>query len=135
MHVIPQELGCFFDSALQRRCRDMRKPFIVEFLNGKTIRKHIDHLRYRYTCAFNRQLTTYPLFPCFKVFHSIRILPSRPDKVNANQAVIAISAPSHPEGASSRTAPRLKNLPLRKRAMIRTSFATVHLGYTRMALT
>ena len=46
MYLITQELGCFFYSSLQRRCREMRKPFIVEFLNGKPIRKHIDHLRY-----------------------------------------------------------------------------------------
>ena len=62
MHVITKELGCFFYSSLQCRCREMRKLFIMEFLNGKTIRKHIDHLRYRDTCAFNRQFTTDPLF-------------------------------------------------------------------------
>ena len=82
MHVITQELGCFFYSSLQRRCREMWKPFIVEFLNGEAIRKHIDHLRYRDTRAFNRQFTAYPLFACLKVFHGTRIPPSILEKVN-----------------------------------------------------
>jgi len=56
-------VSCFFYSSLERGCRYMRKPLIVQFFNSKSIGKHIYYLSNCDTSALNRQLPTYPLFP------------------------------------------------------------------------
>src|SRR5918992_5933507 len=82
MSLSAQELCCFSHSALKR---GDRKPWpaLVEQFNGIAIRKHIDHLRYRDTSAFNREFSACAVRTGFKVFvlHSMSIVARRLIKV------------------------------------------------------
>jgi hypothetical protein len=84
MSLHGEGLRGFFYSSPKGTDRDMRKMLGVKLIKGEPMRQHIDDLGNANPGAFDGQFTACPIRSCFKVckFHSIRILPSRPDKVN-----------------------------------------------------
>jgi hypothetical protein len=72
----------FFYSSPKGTDGDVRKMLGVKLIKGEPMRQHIDDLGNANAGAFDGQFTTGAIRSCFKVFHSLRIVASRSEKVN-----------------------------------------------------